>query len=124
VGVNVRLYKIKDFLKVTETGELDVERSERLIDEIVTAHAFHADSHILLDLRDTTVKVHKLHDIMSLALRLASHRSMFGHKIANVIPNTEDRLVVARQMKAALISEGFTYNFFTDFESAIEWLSD
>jgi len=46
------------------------------------------------------------------------------NKIANVVPNNEDRLVIARRFKACLDIQGFTYDFFTDFEAAIEWLSD
>ena len=123
MSANITIYKIKDFVRVTETGQLDLESSKQLIREIATAHAFHADHNILIDLRDTTVAIGSMSDLLELARYMASYKSLFRNKLANVVPDNEDRLVMARRFKACLDIEGFTYKFFTDIEAAIEWLS-
>jgi len=124
MATEIKIYKIKDFVRVTETGQIDVDRSKRLIEEIAVAHAFHPDHNILLDLRDTTVAVDSMSDLLEMAMYMASYKSLFRNKIANVVPNNEDRLVIAKKFKGCLDIQGLEYDFFTDFEAAIEWLSD
>ena len=46
------------------------------------------------------------------------------NKIANVIPGDEDRVSLAKKFEACMKIKKFQYKIFTDFEDAIEWLSD
>ena len=55
---------------------------------------------------------------------VALYKSSFRNKIANVVPDDDERLAIAKHFKACLDIEGFDYSFFTEFESAIEWLSE
>ena len=40
------------------------------------------------------------------------------------MPGDEKRLSIAKRFKASLDVHGFTYEVFTSFEDAIDWLSD
>jgi hypothetical protein len=55
------------------------------------------DHNILIDMRDTTVSSLKIVDVMKLTLEIANHIPDFRNKIANVIPDNEERLRIARQ---------------------------
>lgn len=120
----VKIYKIKDFVRFTEAGQVNVDGSKRLIEKVAIAASFHADHNILIDLRATTIAITSMVDVLELAMYMARYRSLFANKIANLIPDDRERLVVAERFRACLQIEGFDYDFFTDFESAIEWLSE
>lgn len=124
LSARIKIYRIKDFIRLTESGQIDVARSKRIIHRIAAAAAHHADHNILLDLRGTTVAKQSFGAIMELALETARYKSVFRGKIANVIPDDKERIDTARYLKACMDIEGFQYEVFTDFEAAIEWLSD
>ena len=124
MATKVKIYKIQDFIRFTETGQIDFDRSKKLIEELAVVAAYHADHNILIDLRETTVATANMTDLLQLALHMARHKSLFENRIANVIPPDTERLFMAEQFRACLHIEGFEYDFFTDFESAIEWLSE
>jgi hypothetical protein len=120
----IKIYKIRDFIRKPATGEIDFDRSMKIVRDLATAATFHADHNILIDLRETTVTTKSMSDILNVAVEIARYKSVFKNKIANVIPDDEKRLSIANQFKACLDIKGFQYDFFTDFEDAIEWLSD
>lgn len=120
----VKTYKVKDFLRLTETGKIDVARSKEIVRQLAAAAAYHVDHNILLDLRETTVKGENMSDILEVALEIARYRAAFKGKLANLLPADETRLSIARQLKALMDLEGFQYEIFTSFEEAMEWLSD
>jgi len=121
---DIKIYKVQDFVRVTETGELDHDRSIQIVRQLATAAGYHVDHNILLDMRETTVKVDGMADLLRIALEFAHHKSVFRNKVANVIPDEPERMALAEQFKACLTIEGFDYEVFTDFEQAIEWLSE
>jgi hypothetical protein len=60
---------------------------------------------------------------MKVALEFGSYASSFKNKIANIVPDDSERLIIANRFKACMDIQGFEYEIFTDYESAIEWLS-
>ena len=124
MATEIKTYRIKDFIKVTKTGEIDLDRSREMIREIAAAAAHYDDHNILFDLRETVVTTASMGDLLQLAMDMALHKSLFQKKIANVIPDDDERLLIAENFKACLVIQGFEYDYFTDFESAIEWLSE
>jgi hypothetical protein len=120
----VKIYKIKDFLRLTETGKIDVGRSKEIVRQLAATAAFHVDHNILLDLRETTINEENMSDVLEVALEIARYKSAFKGKLANLLPGDEKRLFLARQLKALIATEGFQYEIFTSFEEAVEWLSD
>ena len=119
----LKIYKVKDFIRKTETGNIDLERSKKIVRELAVAAGSHTDHNILIDLRETTVSAATIEDIMKIALEFGTYVSSFKNKIANIIPDDQDRMIIANRLKACMDIQGFEYEIFTDYESAIEWLS-
>ena len=117
-----KLYKTNDFIKKTEKGQIDLERSLNLVKELVTASSFHKEHNILLDLRET-VPTGGFGDVLTLAIEFAKYQDVFPNKIATIIPNTPRRIERAKFFKATLGEVKFDIEYFTEFEDAIDWLS-
>lgn len=120
----IKIYKVNDFIRKTETGNIDLERSKKIVRELAMAAGLHANHNILVDLRETTVSAAaSIEDVMKVALEFGSFVSSFKNKIANIIPDDPKRMIIANRFKACMDIQGFEYELFTDYESAIEWLS-
>jgi len=120
----IKIYKVNDFIRKTESGNIDLERSRKIVRELAMAAGLHTNHNILIDLRETTVSADaSIEDIMKVALEFGSYASSFKNKIANIIPDDPKRMVIANRFKACMDIQGFEYELFTDYESAIEWLS-
>jgi hypothetical protein len=65
-----------------------------------------------------------MNELFDLSIEMARFKSVFKNKMASVIPNEEERITIAERFKACLDLKGFQFEYFTDFEKAIEWLSD
>ena len=123
-SARVKIYKMTDFIRLTETGEIDIDRSKEIIRQLAVAASFHEDHNILVDLRDTNLKEESIRNVLEVALEIARYKSVFKGKLANLLPDEEKRLLAAKQLKVLLDLEGFQYEIFTSFEDAVEWLSD
>jgi len=119
----IKIYKVKDFIRKTETGNIDLKRSKKIVRELAVAAGSHTDHNILIDLRETSVSAASIEDIMKIALEFGTYISSFKNKIANIIPDDQKRMIIANRLKACMDIQGFEYEIFTDYESAIEWLS-
>jgi hypothetical protein len=120
----IKVYKVKDFIRKTETGNIDLKRSKQIVRELAMVAGSHTDNNILIDLRETTVSAaESIEDIMKIALEFGSYVSSFKNKIANIIPDDPERMTIATRFKACMDIQGFEYEVFNDYESAIEWLS-
>ena len=121
---SIKLYKINDFIRKNEAGELDLEKSMGLVQELAAAVFVNPESNILVDLRDTTTKTASMRDILKVTIELGNYRSIFKNKFASIIPDDPERLEIAKQFKASLDLQGFDFKFFTSHDDAIEWFSD
>ena len=122
---DIKVYKIKDFVRFNESGEIDFDRSMQMIHDFAVTASLYAGHNILADLRETTlVGESNISLIMQLALEMARYASAFKGKIANVVPNEEKRLAIAKTFEASMQLQGFDLKVFTSFEDAIEWLSE
>ena len=120
----IKIYKVNDFIRKTETGNIDLERSKKIVRELAMAAGLHANHNILVDLRETTISAAaSIEDTMKVALEFGTYISSFKNKIANIIPDDPKRMIIANRFKACMDIQGFEYELFTDYESAIEWLS-
>ena len=120
----IKIYKIKDFVRKTISGEIDLSKSMSLVRQFAAIADLHPDHNILVDMRDTEVTIENITDMMKISLELANSLPDFKNKIADVIPDNEERLRTARQFHSCMVLKGFSYEIFTDFEKALEWLSD
>ncbi len=125
MSADIKVYKIKDFVRFNESGEIDFDRSMQMVHGIALAASHYTGHNILTDLRETTLVVESnIGVILQLASEMAFHVSSFKGKIANVVPNEEKRLVIATQVAASMQLKGFDFKVFTSFEDAIDWLSE
>jgi hypothetical protein len=124
VNTEIKIYNIKSFIRKNVSGELDMDKSMALAKQFSNIAAVHSDHNILVDMRDTTISGANIAGLMKLTLEIASHIPDFKNKIASVIPESEERLRIARQFHSCMVLKGFSYEVFTDFEKALEWLSD
>jgi hypothetical protein len=122
---DIKVYKVKDFIRLNESGEIDFDRSIQMVRDLAVAASFYAGHNILVDLRETTiVGESNMGLVLQVALEMARYESAFKGKIANVVPDDEKRLSLAKQFEASLHLQGFDYRVFTSFEAAIDWLSE
>ena len=120
----IKVYKVKDFIRQTKTGNIDFKRSKEIVKELAEVAGSYTNHNILIDLRETTVSVSNIVDILEVAREFESSVSSFKNKIANIVPDDHERMVIAHRFKACMDMQGFEYEIFTDYENAIEWLSE
>jgi len=124
VKTEIKVYNIKDFVRKNISGELNLDKSMALARQFAGIASLRSNHNILIDMRDTTVSSASITDVMKITLEIANHIPDFKNKIANVIPDNEERLRIARRFHSCMNLKGFSYEVFTDFEKAIEWLSE
>jgi hypothetical protein len=121
----IKIYKIKDFVRLSESGEIDLDRSVKMAQKLAAVTTFNLDHNILIDLRKTTVALTSMEDVMKITLEfIQCMPPLFPNKIANVIPTDENRASLAKKFELCMNIKNINWKFFTDFEQAIEWLSD
>lgn len=122
---NVKIYDIKSFVRKNETGHLSRERISEIIREIVNISICFPEKNLLLDFRKTELPADvNLSDIMKFTLEAAAFGDILINKIASLIPEDPMRLSIAKKVRASMQVKGLKYQYFTDFEQAIEWLSN
>ncbi len=124
MNTEIKVYKIKDFIRKTVSGEIDIDKSMSLARQFTDIAYLHPDHNVLIDMRDSVIKDASITDMMKISFEIANSLPDFKNKIANVIPHNEERLRIAKQFHSCMVLKGFSYEIFTDFEKAIEWLSE
>jgi hypothetical protein len=121
----VKIYNIKDIIKKTSVGELDLETSLHFARDTAGIAFLKKRNHILLDMRETTVHLtNGFQDVMKVATEFTNNLVDCENKFAALVPDNEHRLLIATQFKSCLAAKGINYEIFTEFEEAMEWLSD
>jgi hypothetical protein len=121
----IKVYKIKDFIRLSESGEIDLDKSIEMVRKLAAVTTFNLDHNILLDLRKTKVSFAGMEEVMKITIEfIECMPPFFSNKIANVIPTDENRASLAKKFELCMNFKNINYKFFTDFEQAIEWLSD
>ena len=121
--VSYKKYKINDFIRRTENGEINMQKSLNAVAELAAASKLHKDVNILIDLRETETTL-DFEDVLKVAFEFGNYKDCFRNKIAGVIPEDPERIDRAEFFKIGMKAGGFLFDFFTDFEKAIEWLSE
>ncbi len=125
MSTEIKIYKVKEFIRFNKAGEIDYDTSLQIIRELAGAANFFTGRNILVDMRETKlIGEVNIGTVLSLAMEMARYGSAFKGRIASVIPGDEKRLSIAKQFKASLNLRGFSYEVFTNFEDAIDWLSE
>ena len=106
----------------TVSGEIDTAQALNLVQNVAIAVNHNPGYNILVDIRDTTFYPEML-DLLEIASECSKQLIGFSRKIAFLIPDTEQRRLVARIFKTCMEAEGFEFKQFFDYDAAIEWLS-
>jgi hypothetical protein len=120
----IKIYKLNDFIRKNEIGEINFDKSIQIIREVSTTAAFYPNHNILIDLRETTLSEAGMDVLMKVTMEFVQLMPSFKNKIANIVPNDAKRVSIAEKFEACMIIKKFQYRFFTNFEDAIEWLSE
>lgn len=120
---NYLIYKVPDFIRKNEAGEINYEKSLIKIKELMDASTRNESCNIVIDLRDTETKLNFVDSLM-LALEFAEYREVFKNKIAFIIPDDKERIARAEYVKNSLVQlKDIQMDYFTEYEKAIDWLS-
>ena len=85
-------------------------------------HAYIPGHNILLDFREATGPLYTMSELLQLAMYMAHHESYYDCRIVAVVP--EAVVEMSQQFRACMKLEGLSYELFTHFEHAIDWLAD
>ena len=81
--VSYNIYKIKDFIRRTEKGEINIQQSLNAVAELAIASELHKDVNILVDLRETETTL-DFGDLLKVVLEFGYYKNCFRNKIAAV----------------------------------------
>ncbi len=99
--MDVKIYTIKDLIRKNMSGAIDVKKSKELIGNLAAVSSLHLEHNILLDLRDTTVSGSTMITVFEIVLEFIEQLGAFENKIANIVPNDEERISMAKFWKHA-----------------------
>ncbi len=83
------------------TGEIDTNQALSLVREISNSVKIHEGYNILVDMRDTTYQPEMM-DLLEVAAECSKLLIDFSRKIAFLIPNTEQRKLVAKIFRTCM----------------------
>ena len=112
----------KKIIHRSVSGELYTQRSLKLVRELAMAVNIHKDYNVLMDMLETKSKPEMI-DLLRIASACTKLGSNFHNKIAFLIPNTEERTRFAELFKTCMEAQGFEFQQFFDYDTAVEWLS-
>jgi hypothetical protein len=117
---NIRIIHSHEFIRATPEGQLDLEKSQKLLREIASASAHLVDYQIIMDIRKAQMEMSAT-DLSYLASELSKLReAFFPNKMAVICPL--ERFDRAGFFEICATNRGFRVRAFTSFEDAIEWL--
>lgn len=117
--------KIDKDLKIIKrsiSGVLQTDRAIKLVCELSKAANHQRGNNILVDLRGTMIGLEMI-DFMAITSAFSKRLSNFDSKIALLVTNTRGRVRFAQLFKSCMVAQGFEFNHFFDYDTAVEWLS-
>ena len=118
-----KIYQTKNFIKKIEKGELNIEKFRKMMQELATASAVHENHNLLIDIREIT-PLKGFGDVLKIILESTKYYKAFSNKIALIVANDPDRIARTKFFKAGLKLGKYQFEYFTDYENALDWLSD
>jgi hypothetical protein len=119
MATHLHIIHAGDFLIATPQGQLDFEKSRKLLDSLASASSSLVTHEILLDMRHTQLALTAT-ELWQLAAGLSRRRTTFSGKVAVLARSP----VAGRAAFFALCAQnrGFPVSAFTSFEEAVNWL--
>ena len=116
----IKFVKTRDFIKTTASGQLNLEQSKKVLEEIARLNTPDDLHDILVDIRETEPGL-SLSDIYELVTAVGNHRQAFRKKIA-ILMGAQHDFDKARFLEMCASNRGYNVNAFDDFEEAVNWL--
>lgn len=116
----IKFVKTRDFIKTTASGQLNLEQSKKVLEEIARLNTPDVLHDILVDIRETEPGL-SLSDIYELVTAVGNHRQAFRKKIAILLGAQHD-FDKARFLEMCASNRGYNVNAFDDFEESVNWL--
>jgi hypothetical protein len=121
MDLNIRIIQARDFLKVTPTGEVEIEKSKQALLKLASLNVEPRTRDILIDTRQKTGYL-TLADIAELVNVMIEHRESFRLKLA-ILARPGLGFDHAKFLELYATNRGFHVAAFADFEDAINWLT-
>jgi len=119
MATKIKIVTIREFIKVTPEGIIDMSSSRQLLIDIAKAERSPVDYDLLVDFRDSNWKMSTI-DIYQLASELWEHGDTFRGKVALLVMPGVD-FDTASFLETCSHNRGFLIDAFTDYETAIRW---
>jgi hypothetical protein len=119
VTTNIRVIRARDFIRATEEGQIDLEKSKKLLIGVAEVAAGLVDYEIILDTRKTQGEL-SVSDLWDLAAELSNLGKAFYRKTAVLCPL--ERFDDAKFFELCAQNRGLQVSAFTSYEEAMEWL--
>ena len=116
---NIKIIHSQDFIRATLEGQLDFEKSKRLLMELASTSAQLVDYEILIDTRKAQLEM-SVTNLWYMAVELSNLHKIFARKTAVLCPL--ERFDHAEFFALCAKNRGLRVSAFTSFEDAIEWL--
>jgi hypothetical protein len=112
----------EDFIRVTQTGALDVEASRVLLREVVSRLRATGVQHVLVDMRQTAPEARLTKaELFELGVAFGTQSALARGRIALLV--RLDEAADAEFFESVARMQGTNLHAFTEFEPAIMWLA-
>jgi hypothetical protein len=121
---NLKILRVRDFIKATPQGTLDLPVAKELIQEVSDVSGAFIKYDLFIDTRGTEDKLTVTH-IWEIASQLASavHRNTRGFRAKIAVLCPVERFDHAKFFELCSLNRGLNVRAFTSFEELFEWLS-
>jgi len=118
--LDLKVIRIREFLRTNPEGEFDLAKSKEVLAGIAKAASQAGDVDVLIDIRGFHSQMSVV-DIYELASELGDYRTAFKNKVA-ILDLLDEKFDQAEFFETCARNWGFQVRVFVDFEAAIDWL--
>ena len=123
MSAGYKIYETGRFIKKIHKDKLDIDNFKKVIQELASASIVYKDHNLLIDIRDITPP-NCFGDILAIIIEAVKYYHVFCTKIAVIVTDEPARIRRVKFFKAGLPKGKYQFDYFTDYEDAIDWLSD
>ena len=116
---NIAIIHTRDFIRAKADGALDLERSRKLLVEVVSAIKSAGEHNVLIDTRAAAPTRLSRTDLWTLGVAAGTQPALTRRRVALLVPL--DKQDDAEFFETVARLEGANVRAFSDFESAITW---
>lgn len=123
MNLSIEIVKARDFLKTTARGELDLKKCKELLNKIVEKAIKHNKHHILIDIRGTSSPKMGTIELYSLVTEMEKYKDVLNNKMV-ILDDDDENFNKVEFIEMCAKNRGFSINAVTDYEEAINWLTE